>query len=49
MVFSNLGILFTAIYLILVGLTSVIPALVLPGIVLGIIALIAGILLLIGR
>ncbi|QLH35756.1 MAG: hypothetical protein HWD61_06140 [Parachlamydiaceae bacterium] len=46
---SNIGFLLLAIYLILVGLVSIIPSLAIPGIVLGIIALISGIFILIGR
>ena len=45
----NIGFLLLAIYLILVGLTALIPAFVIPSIVLGVIALISGIFLLIGR
>jgi hypothetical protein len=46
---NNIGFLLLAIYLILVGLVSIVPALAIPGIVLGIIALISGIFILIGR
>jgi len=46
---SNIGFLLLAIYLILVGLVSIIPAFAIPSIVLGIIALISGIFILIGR
>ncbi len=46
---TNIGFLLLAIYLILVGLVSIIPALAIPAIVLGIIALISGIFILIGR
>lgn len=46
---SNIGFLLLAIYLILVGLISIIPALTIPAIVLGILALLAGIFILIGR
>ena len=46
---SNIGFLLLAIYLILVGLVSIIPAFAIPTIVLGIIALIAGIFILIGK
>lgn len=45
----NIGFLLLAIYLILVGLTAIIPTLVLPSLLLGIIALLAGIFILIGR
>lgn len=46
---NNIGFLLLAIYLILVGLVSIVPALAIPSIVLGILALIAGIFILIGR
>lgn len=46
---SNIGFLLLAIYLILVGIVSIVPSIAIPGIVLGIIALIAGIFILIGR
>lgn len=45
----NIGFLLLAIYLILVGLTALIPALAIPSIILGVLALIAGIFILIGR
>jgi hypothetical protein len=45
----NIGFLLLAIYLILVGLTELIPAFVIPSIVLGIFALLAGIFILLGR
>ena len=46
---SNIGFLLLAIYLILIGLTGLIPAFAIPAIVLAILALIAGIFILIGR
>jgi len=46
---NNIGFLLLAIYLILVGLITIIPSIVIPGIVLGILALISGIFILIGR
>lgn len=46
---GSYGMLCLAIYLILVGLTIVVPTIAIPAIVLGILALAAGILLLIGR
>lgn len=46
--FSNIGMLLLAIYLILVGIVSI-SGIAIPGIVMGVIALIAGIFLLIGR
>lgn len=49
MITKNIGMLLLAIYLILVGLMSIVPAIALPGIVMGILALVAGILILIGK
>jgi hypothetical protein len=46
---SNIGFLLLAIYLILIGLMTVIPTLAIPSIVLGVLALISGICILIGR
>jgi len=46
---NNIGFLLLAIYLILIGLTIIVPSIAIPGIVLGILALIAGIFILIGR
>lgn len=45
----NIGFLLLAIYLILIGLTLLIPSFVIPAIVLGILALLSGIFILIGR
>ncbi|HSW93451.1 MAG TPA: hypothetical protein VLJ15_03755 [Gammaproteobacteria bacterium] len=45
----NIGFILLAIYLILVGIAALVPALAIPGIVDGIIALVAGIFILIGR
>jgi len=45
----NIGFLLLAIYLILIGLIGIIPALAVPGIVMSIFALVSGIFLLIGR
>ena len=45
----NIGFLLLAIYLILIGLIALIPAFVIPSIVLSILALISGIFILIGR
>ncbi len=45
---GNIGMLLLAIYLILVGVVSIF-AVAIPGIVMGILALVAGILLLIGK
>jgi hypothetical protein len=46
---KNLGMLLLAIYLILVGLMALLPGIVIPAIVMGILALAAGILILIGK
>jgi hypothetical protein len=48
MITKNLGMLLLAIYLILVGITTLVHVAI-PAIVIGILALIAGILILIGR
>lgn len=45
----NIGMLLLAIYLILIGLTTVIGTLAIPAIVLGILALVSGIFILLGR
>lgn len=45
---SNIGFILLAIYLILIGLTSLVP-LAIPGIVFAILALLSGIFILIGR
>jgi hypothetical protein len=46
---SNIGFLLLAIYLILIGLTTVIGGFGIPPIVMGVLALVAGIFILIGR
>lgn len=46
---SNIGFLLLAIYLILVGISSFVTAFVIPSIVMGVLALVAGIFILIGR
>jgi len=46
---KNLGLLLLSIYLILVGITALISGIAIPPIVMGILALAAGILILIGR
>jgi hypothetical protein len=46
---KNLCMLLLAIYLILVGLMALLPGIVIPAIVMGILALAAGILILIGK
>jgi hypothetical protein len=45
----NLGFLTLAIYLILIGIMSIVPAFAIPSIIMGIIALVAGVLILIGK
>ena len=46
---KNIGMLLLAIYLILVGIVALIPSIAIPGITMGILALAAGIFILIGR
>ena len=46
---SNIGFLLLAIFLILWGISAIVPALTIPVIILGILALISGIFILIGR
>jgi hypothetical protein len=49
MITKNIGMLLLAIYLILVGLMSLIPGFAIPAIVTGILALVAGIMILLGK
>jgi len=49
MITKNIGMLLLAIYLILVGLMSLIPGFAIPAIVMGILALLAGIMILLGK
>lgn len=46
---NNIGFILLAVYLILVGLSSILPSLSIPPIIYGIIAIAAGIFILIGR
>jgi len=46
---SNIGFILLAVYLILVAITTLIPAIAIPGIIYGIVALAAAIFILIGR
>ena len=46
---KNLGLLLLSIYLILAGLGLLVPSIVIPTVVMGILALAAGVLILIGR
>jgi hypothetical protein len=46
---SNIGFILLAIYLILVGLTALVPSIAIPSIIFGILALAAGIFILLGR
>lgn len=48
-IISNIGFILLAIYLILIGLTTVIGGFGIPPIIMGILALVAGIFILIGR
>lgn len=45
----NIGFLLLAIYLILIGLMALIPAFIIPSMILGVLALISGIFILLGR
>lgn len=45
----NIGFLFLAVYLILVGIVAIMPGVAIPPIVFGVIALISGIAILLGR
>ena len=49
MITKNIGMLLLAIYLILVGIMSLVPTIGIPGLVAGIIALVAGIMILLGK
>lgn len=49
MITRNIGFLMLAIYLILVGIVGIVPGLAIPSIVSGILALVAGIFILIGK
>jgi hypothetical protein len=46
---KNLGTLLLAIYLVLVGLLALVPSIVIPAIVMGVLALAAGVLILIRK
>lgn len=46
---SNIGLILLAVYLILIGLMILIPSIMIPPIVMGVIALLAGIFILIGK
>lgn len=46
---KNIGFILLAVYLILVAITSLAPGVAIPSIVLGIVALVAGIFILLGR
>lgn len=48
-IISNIGFILLAVYLILVGITAIVPGIALPAILFGILALAAGIFILIGR
>lgn len=45
----NIGTILLGIYLILVGVVALVPTLAIPGVVLAVLALLAGIFILIGR
>ena len=46
---SNLGFIFLAVYLILVAITALIPGIMIPSFIFGIVALVAAIFILMGR
>jgi hypothetical protein len=46
---SNIGFIVLAIYLMLLGIVSIVPSLAIPSLVFGLIALIAGIFILLGK
>jgi hypothetical protein len=46
---NNIGFILLAVYLILIGLTALVPNVTLPAVLLGILAIAAGIFILIGR
>ncbi len=46
---KNIGFILLAIYLILIGITALVPAIAIPSIVMAILALVSGIFILIGR
>jgi len=46
---TNIGFILLAVYLILIGIMAIIPGLAIPSIVMGIIALVGGIFILLGR
>lgn len=46
---NNIGFILLAVYLILVGIAALVPGLILPSILYGILALLAGIFILIGK
>ncbi len=46
---KNVGFILLAIYLILIGITALVPAIAIPGIVMSILALVSGIFILIGK
>lgn len=48
-IISNIGFLLLAIYLILVGVSGLVAGFAVPGFILGVLALVAGIFILLGR
>lgn len=46
---SNIGFILLAVYLILVGIAALVPGLTVPNVIYGILALVAGVLILIGK
>jgi hypothetical protein len=49
MFISNIGFILLAIYLILIGIMALIPRMAIPSVLMGILAIVAGIFILIGR
>lgn len=46
---TNIGFILLAVYLILIGITAIVPSIAIPSIVYGVLALVAGIFILIAR
>ncbi|RDI43374.1 hypothetical protein [Aquicella lusitana] len=46
---SNIGFILLAIYLILIGITTLVPGIAIPAFIFGVLAIVAGIFILLGR
>lgn len=46
---TSIGLILLSVYLILIGITALVPSIMVPSIVYGVLALVAGIFILIGR